>query len=167
MTARDFSTRPVRGSGFLDRALVALAAATLADAAVATVAARRELAGAMRAVEEARRDPESRRRPARRDGLDSLAAQALATAEAPPARIFAELASLMPADVRLSGATLTYGDGVIVELSVLAREDSAYDRFLERLAASSRFSDILPGAESRGGALSAPIRMRYGTDGAP
>jgi hypothetical protein len=74
---------------------------------------------------------------------------------------------LLPAAVRLNGATLTYGAGVAVELTVVAREGAAYDRFLERLAASSRFSDILPGAESRGGAISAPIRMRYRTGEAP
>jgi len=169
MTARDFSTRPVRRSSLWDRVLLALAAAALAAAATVTLAARRDLAEALWAVEKVRRDPPGRvwtqeRQAAR---LQGLAAQALATAEAPPPRILADLASLMPADVRLNGAMLTYGEGVSVELTVMAREAASYDRFLERLSASPRFSDILPGAESREGVLSAPIRMTYRGGEAP
>jgi len=167
MTARDFSTRPVRRSGLLDSTLVALGALGFVAVAAATLVTRRDLTEVIAAVEDARRDPVLRRTPLRRDGQEGLAAQAQATAEAPPARILAELAALMPGDVRLNGATLTYGEGVAVELSVVAREEAAYDRFLERLAASSLFTDLLPGAESRGGAISAPIRMRYRTGGAP
>jgi hypothetical protein len=167
MTTRDFSTRPAGRSGLQDLVLVALAAAGLVAAAAATVATRRDLAEAVRAVEEARRDPAARRAPLRRDSLQGLAAQALATSEASPARILADLAALMPADVRLNGATLTYRDGVAVELTVMAREGASYDRFLERLAASSRFTDILPGAESRGGVITSPIRMRYRPGEAP
>jgi type II secretory pathway component PulL len=170
MTTRDFSTRPARRSSLLDRALVVAALAGLAAAAVATLAARRALREASQAVADVRDDPASRRmlpRGRRSSEREALAAQALATSAAPPARVFAELASLMPSDVRLNGATLSYDEAVGLELTVSAREDASYDRFLERLAASPRFSDILPGSEARGGALSAPIRMRYRIEGMP
>jgi len=171
MTARDFSTRPVPRSGLPDLALVTLAAALLAVAGAVTLTTRRDLGEARRAVEEARREPAAGRRAEARDGrassLQGLAAQALSTVEAPPPRILADLAALMPADVRLNRVTLTYGEGVSVELAVVAREAASYDRFLERLAASPRFTDILPGAESREGAISAPIRMRYRGGEAP
>jgi hypothetical protein len=168
VTTRDFSTRPVPRSSLFDRALVVLAVAGLVAAVVATVAARRDLFAAIRAVADVRRDPTSEHTlPQGRRGSDrgALAAQALTTSEAPPARIFADLASLMPADVRLNGVTLTYDEGVGMEVTVVARQGASYDLFLERLAASPRFTDILPGAESRGGAVSAPIHMRYRVGG--
>jgi hypothetical protein len=161
MTVRDFSTRPVLRSGLLDRVLLALAAVGLALVAGTTLLTRQTLAETRKALDDRRRDPAMRRTPARGDSQRVLASQALATSEAPPGRILAELDSLMPADVRLNGATLIYGEGVMVELVVVARETAAYDRFLQRLASSRRFSDILPGAESRAGAVTAPIRMRY------
>jgi len=165
MTARDFSTRPLRRSSVVELAAVTLAGALLLAAGAATLTARRDLAEARRAVQEARHEPGAGRRAqapdARASSLQGLAAQALSTVDAPPPRVLADLAALMPAEVRLKGVTLTYGEGVAVELAVVAREAAAYDRFLERLGASSRFTDILPGAESREGAVSAPIRMRY------
>lgn len=166
MTSRDFSTRPVQRSNVVDRALLGLAAVGLAAAVAATVAARRDLLQAMRAVADVRGDSASRpAQPRNRTTLvrEALAAQALATVEASPARVFSDLASLMPADVRLNGATLSYeeGGGVAVDLSVVAREGASYDRFLERLGASPRFADILTGSESRGGALAVPVRLRY------
>ena len=92
MTARDFSTRPVRRSSLLDRALVVLAAAGLAAAAAATVAARRDLLEVIEAVADVRGDPASQNTPPRgrrNSEREALAVQALATSEAPPARIFA------------------------------------------------------------------------------
>jgi len=164
---RDFSTRPVRGASFRERAFLGLAAAAVAVSAALAFQAKRDLGEAQAAVEAARRDPALRRAPALRDAAGTLAAQALATSEAPPARILADLAALMPGDVRLNAATLVYGETVLLELNVAAREDAAYDRFLENLTASPRFGDILPGAESRGGTVTAPLRLRYRPGGAP
>lgn len=171
MTARDFSTRPVRRSSLADLVLMTLAAALLVAAGAVTLTTQRDLAEARRSVEQARREPGAGRRGQAPDGrassLQGLAAQALSTMEAPPPRVLADLGALMPAEVRLNGVTLIYGEGVSIDLAVVAREAASYDRFLERLAASPRFTDILPGAESREGAISAPIRMRYQGEAVP
>jgi hypothetical protein len=167
VSGRDFSTRPARREGALELAFLGLGVACLAAAVLLTLSARRELLEAQRGVQEIRRDPALGRQPAAGERLTTLASRALASAAAPPPRIVAELAALMPSDVRLNQASFSYGGDVSVEVAVAAREVAAYDSFLERLASSSRFSSILPGSESRRGSVSTPIHMTYRVAGAP
>jgi hypothetical protein len=91
----------------------------------------------------------------------ALAAQAEGTLDAPPPRVVADLASAMPADVRLESVDLDYRDRIFVALQVRARTPEAYDLFLERLNRSGRFLEIVPGPESRSGEVSASIRASY------
>jgi hypothetical protein len=71
----------------------------------------------------------------------------------------AELASLLPARVRLDSLRLSYGDRLELELRVRARGPEEYDGFLQQLRTSGRFSEILPGDEARGEELSASVRL--------
>jgi hypothetical protein len=167
MSGRDFSTRPDRREGLLELAFVGFAVACLAAAVVLTLSARRELLEAQRGVQEIRRAPALARRPAPGERPTTLASRALASAAAPPPRIVAELAALLPSDVRLNQASFSYAADVSLDVVVAAREVAAYDSFLERLAGSSRFSSILPGSESRRGSVATPIHMIYRVAGAP
>ena len=81
-----------------------------------------------------------------------LAAQALLTADAPPSRVVAELARLMPADVRLDDLRLAYGERLELEMRVSARVAGSYDVFLERLERSPSFARCCP--ETRTGRAS-------------
>jgi hypothetical protein len=97
-------------------------------------------------------------------GDATLAAQVQATAAAPPQKIVAELASLLPPDVKLQSLQLDYRDRVLVDLRVAARHAEAYDAFLQHLAQSPNFGDVVPGPESREGELLASLRMTYSVD---
>jgi hypothetical protein len=97
-------------------------------------------------------------------GGATLAAQVQATAAAPPQKIVAELVSLLPPDVKLQSLQLDYRDRVLVDLRVAARHAAAYDAFLQHLAQSSSFGDVVPGPESREGELLASLRMTYSGD---
>jgi Tfp pilus assembly protein PilN len=99
-------------------------------------------------------------------GEATLAAQVEATSTAPPQKIVAELANLLPPDVKLQSLQLDYRDHVLLDLRVVARRAEAYDAFLQRLAQSPNFDDVVPGAENREGELFASLRMTY-SGGAP
>jgi hypothetical protein len=103
---------------------------------------------------------------ARRDPSQVLAAQALLTADAPPARIVSELSTLMPGDVRLESLRLVYGSRLQLEMRVAARGAPAYDAFLERLERSPAFTEVLPGDENRQGELRATVRAFWRGPGA-
>ena len=163
----DFSTHPRRRIAPADAAFLLAAALVIASAAGAALRwsaewrhrgaeAARTLVEAEAAAEKARL-LESRRP----SGEPTLAAQAQATAEAPPQRVVADLSALLPADVRLQSLGLDYRDRVFLDLRVAARRAEAYDVFLQRLAESKRFGDVVPGAETREGELLASLRMSY------
>jgi hypothetical protein len=84
-----------------------------------------------------------------------------ASAEAPPQRVLADLAALLPPEVKLQALALDYRDRVLVDLRIAARRAEAYDAFLQRLAESKRFGDVVPGPETREGELLATLRMSY------
>jgi Tfp pilus assembly protein PilN len=96
----------------------------------------------------------------------TLAAQIQAMATAPPQKIVAELANLLPSDVKLQSLQLDYRDRVVLDLRVVARRAEAYDAFLQHLAQSPNFDEVVPGAENREGELFASLRMTY-SGGAP
>ena len=163
---RDFSTRPQRsGPGPLDLAMVALAALAFLWASYAALRSHRDARERRASVDEARRELESSR--ARLGALESrpgdvsLARQTLLTLDAPPPRVLAALAALMPDDVRLDGVSLHYGDRLELELRVIARSSTAYDVFLERLQSSPAFEGVLPGEENRDGEVRASVRAGY------
>ena len=92
---------------------------------------------------------------------DSLATQAWLTVEAPPPRVVADLAELLPPEVRLEELSLKYGARLEIAMIVAARRAADYDLFLERLAASPRFGDVVPGMENRGGEVRAELKAAY------
>lgn len=150
----------------MDAALIAVAGLALLWSSYAAYAARRD-AGARRAsVEEAQRELESFRAKLiaieSRAGDATLARQTLMTLDAPPPRVLATLAELMPADVRLSSVSLRYGgERLELEMTVIARSSTAYDVFLERLSTSPAFEGVLPGEENRDGEVRAAVRAGY------
>jgi hypothetical protein len=163
---RDFSSRPRRalasrrdwalmGAG----ALCLFASAGLGLEAWGDVRAGRARRDAARAEREATRErirtleAELRR--------DAIVDQAWLTLEAPPPRVVADLAELLPPDVRLASLDLRYGPRLQMEMAVTARRAAAYDLFLERLAGSPRFRDVTPGNANRAGELRAVVKATY------
>lgn len=163
----DFSTRPDlsrRARAWEALALGGAAVLLLASAAAALSAARQArvaeaaVTGLRREVLEARervRALEGRRR------SDLLTSQLVLTAEAPPARVLAELAELLPPEARLESLSLVYGSRLELEAQVVTRRPASYDLLLERLQASPRFGDIQPGPEARQGEMRALLRMTH------
>jgi hypothetical protein len=164
---RDFSRHPQRaGLSFWDAGLLAAAVALFALSGYAAGRAQSAVEAARSRLEEARRDSEGARDRLRalesRSGKEEgLASRVLLTAEAPPPRVVADLAALVPKDVRLDGVGLAYGRGVELELQVVARRAPAYDLFLKRLAESPRISAVSPGTENRDGEVRASVRATY------
>jgi hypothetical protein len=96
-----------------------------------------------------------------RSETETLVSALLLTNECPPPLVLAELEGLLPPDVRLDVATLRYAETLGIELLVVARNPAAYDRFLERLVASPRFAQLVPGSETRDGELRSTIKATY------
>ena len=140
-------------------ALLLLASATAAVEAVrAARVAEATVTGLRRSVVEARerlRVLQGRRR------SDLLTSQLVLTAEAPPARVLAELAELLPPDARLESLSLSYGSRLEIDAEVVTRRAASYDLLLERLQASPAFGDIQPGPEARQGEMRATLRMTH------
>lgn len=90
-----------------------------------------------------------------------LASRVVLGAQAPVAASMAALEGVLPADVRLDSLAVVYEDHCQVEMRVEARRAAAYDDFLARLFASSHFSEVAPGAETRAGSLTATVRARF------
>jgi Tfp pilus assembly protein PilN len=86
---------------------------------------------------------------------------ALLAEEAPPARIAAELASVLPDEVRLQRLTIDYQDGGRLELEVVARDAAAWDRLLQRMEAAPRLREVEPGPEARAGEVRSLVRARW------
>jgi Tfp pilus assembly protein PilN len=96
-----------------------------------------------------------------RSGGSVLTSKLVLTAEAPPARVLADLAVLLPPDVRLDSLALSYGARLEIEAQAVARRPASYDLFLERLSASPLFGEILPGSEARAAGMRGTLRMVY------
>jgi len=91
----------------------------------------------------------------------ALATQALLSADAAPPRLLADLAALMPPDVKLDSLALSYGEGIGMSMHVSSKGAGAYEAFLQRLEASPLFEEVVPGEETRDGGVSASIETRY------
>lgn len=164
----DFSSAPrpslvPRG----ERLAVAVGVLALAVAGVLAWRARDEARVARVRLEEVRREVEaasSRLRAQderRRAGLPALPA-----ADAPPAAIVADVASLLPPDARLAGLSIDYARGGALQLRVVARDAAAWDLFLERLEGAPRLRDVEPGPETREGEVRSLVQARW-TGGRP
>ena len=165
MSERDFSTRrrkaPATAS---DRVLVALAAASLFAAAHAAATAYSSAREAEASLERTRGEiaHDSRRLAAHggREGEGRMG-RAVWSLTAPPARVVADLAPLLPDDVRVERLTLRYGSSLELNLTLSARTPMAYDRFVQALERSASFRDVVPGDETRGTPVQASVRARY------
>jgi Tfp pilus assembly protein PilN len=159
----DFSTAPRRrrvpawetlavGAGLVG---LALAAGEAWQACEAARSARSRLATVRREVDAASarlRDLESRARgPAR----------ALPAAEAPPARIVADLASAIPGDVRLERLVIDYARDGALEIHVVARDAGSWDRLLARLEEAPWMRDVRPGPEEREAQVRSVVQGRW------
>lgn len=164
---RDFSTRSRRtGPSRGERLLLLLAAVACAAASGAALGAWRDEARARAAVAAAeRRRDQTRARVAeleRSQGPgEALAFQALLTAEAPPVLVLADVAALLPPDVRLDGVTMAYADRLALDLHVVARSPEAYEAFVRNLVASPRFAEVTPREEVRAGDVRSVVRARH------
>jgi Tfp pilus assembly protein PilN len=159
----DFATSP-RRSRVPSWESIALAASCLALVLSAAGAWRaRDEAGAARArVAEVRRDVDAAA--ARQRTLEALArgpARGLPAAEAPPSRIVADLASAIPAGVRLERLLIDYSKEGTVEMDVVARDAAAWDRLLAQLEGAPWLREVQPGPESREGEVRTLVRARW------
>ena len=91
----------------------------------------------------------------------ALGARAVWSAEAPPPRVVAALAQMLPRDVRLETLILRYGAQLEVEMTLTARTAADYDRFLQALESSPAFDRVVLGDESRADAVRASVPGAY------
>ncbi|HUG54024.1 MAG TPA: PilN domain-containing protein [Vicinamibacteria bacterium] len=167
MRARDFSSRRRRRPPApVDVGLFAVGVLTVVLAGYLTGTAWADFKRARQQVDEVRRDTQAaqarlRSLEARSAPTAALANQALLSTDAAPPRLLAELAALMPPDVRFESIGMRYGDSVALEVQVAARTGGAYEAFLHRLEDSPLFADVLPGDETRDGGVRASVHVRY------
>lgn len=164
---RDFSTRRrPRGRRAGEVALLAAAAALLATSVYAAGSAWADAREARASFEEVRQeiataDARARALQAAAGGEGAVGVRAVWSATAPPPRVVAALAQILPRDVRLDTLTLRYGAQLEVEMTLTARNAADYDRFLQALESSPAFDRIVLGDESRADAVRASVRARY------
>jgi len=162
----DLQSRPRPQAGFFDRLLAIVGLAAFVVAGLLALRARAHAAEAREAVlavEQDKRRSEERIRAAGAPAgeAERLAHRVALNAEAPVPRVLAELTRLMPEDVRLRSLSVRYADEVSLVAQVEAKGASAWDVFLDRLAASPHFARITPGPETRDGELRSSLRMVF------
>jgi Tfp pilus assembly protein PilN len=164
---RDFSSRPRRRPPKpVDLGLIGIGLLTLIFAGYATGTSWADFKRARQHVADVRRDTQAaqarlKTMEARSAPTAALATQALLSTDAAPPRVLADLAALMPPDVKLDSLSLAYGEGIGLTMHVSAKEGGAYEAFLQRLESSPLFDEVVPGEETRDGGVSASIDMRY------
>jgi len=164
---RDFSTRRrPRGRRAGEVALLAVAFALLAASVYAAGSSWADARHTRASFEEVRQETAAAE--ARAKALQAAAgaegavgARAMWSVEAPPPRVVAALAQMLPRDVRLETVTLRYGAQLDVEMTLTARTAADYDRFLQALESSPVFDRVVLGDESRADAVRASVRARY------
>jgi hypothetical protein len=163
----DFATTP-RPRRFLrwEATAVAIALLALAWAAHAAWTARAEAGAARAELSEVRREidaarPRLRALEARSAAGVERRAQAAAAGLAPPSRIVDAVAAVLPSEARLERLSIDYGRGVSLEMQVVARQASAWDRLLDGLERAPEFADVEPGPEIREGELRTVLRARW------
>ncbi|HJS57470.1 MAG TPA: hypothetical protein VKA01_05140 [Vicinamibacteria bacterium] len=163
----DLSSRQRPKTGVADRVFLAVSCAAFLTSAIAAARARDAASQAQAAAAEAQRASEATEErirsltPRGPGDAERLATRVELNAEAPLPRVLTDLTGLMPDDVRLRSLNVSYGDDVTLDASVEARSPEAWDVFLDRLAASTRFRALSPGPERREGEIRATLRMIY------
>ncbi len=165
--ARDFSSRrrPVgRSAG--EVALLAAAGLLLAAALYQAGTAWADARRAQASFEEVRREIAAaseriKALQAAPGGRGAVGDRAVWSAEAPPPRVVAAIAEILPRDVRLDTLTLRYGAELEVEMTLTARTAADYDGFLRALESSPAFDRVVLGDETRTDAVKASVRARY------
>jgi len=158
----DFSTvpRPSRVPAFENVALVAGVVA-LVLAGGATWRARDEARAARTRVDDLRREVAAVSTRVRAlDARNRSGMPGLSAVDAEPARIVADVAAVLPGDARLERLSIDYAHGAL-ELRVVARDASAWDRLLQRLERAPQFREIEPGPEVRDGEVRSVVRARW------
>ena len=159
----DFSTapRPSRVPAF-ETVAVAVGLVALVLAGGAAWRARDEARVARARLDDVRREVEAAS--ARLRALDASARSGrpeLAAVDAEPARIVADVAAVLPGDARLERLSIDYARGGAVELQVVARDASAWDRLLARLEKAPQFREVEPGPEVRDAEVRSLVRVRW------
>jgi len=163
----DFATRPrPRRPPRWEATAVAMALLALVWAASAAWTARGEAGAARAELSEVRREIEAVRPrlhalEARSSAGVDRRAQAAAAGAAPPVRIVDAVAAVLPAEARLERLSIDYARGVSLQLQVVARNASAWDRLLDGLERAPEFADVEPGPETREGELRTVLRARW------
>lgn len=88
---------------------------------------------------------------------------AAGSVESSPEIVWQDIQSLTPPAVSIVGLKMDYlpEAPAKVDLSVVAANPEAYDRFLNALARSPLFSDIKPGSENRPGSVRATVTASH------
>ena len=160
----DFSSskHPARAAAWQSFGLGVCVLVALA-AAISAHVARDEAQSARRRLAEVRRDVDAAA--TRVNALESRArasqAGMLAPEDAPPARIVSDVAALLPGDVRLERIAIDYRGGGTLELAVVARDASAWDLLLQRLALATHLHAVTPGPEARAAEVRSVVRARW------
>lgn len=160
----DFSSSPRadRTAGWHGLALAACALAAIGSVLLAR-AARSEADEAQRRLAEVRRDVDaaSARLQALEGRVAARRAGMLDAADAPPARIVADVAAALPRDVRLERLAIDYRRGGALELAVVARDASAWDLLLRQLELAGHLRAVAPGPEARAAQVRSLVRARW------
>jgi Tfp pilus assembly protein PilN len=98
---------------------------------------------------------------ARTASAETALARASRAFEAPPARVVADVAAILPADVRLERLSLEYASVVTIDLDVVTRDARAWDSLLDRLEREPGLQGVSTGPELREGEVRTTVRARY------
>jgi len=159
----DFSTAP-RPSPRRTWERIALALGVLAVAGVGLAAQRARGEAASAVARLAQTQAEVDRLTAQRSALAARRAAGVgagADAASSPARVVAAIAAALPPDARLERLAIDYSRGIAIEMQVVTRSPSAWDRLLEALERSPQFREVAPGPESRAGEVRSVVHARW------
>jgi len=158
----DFRSAPrAAGTGWAS-ALVVAGVLAAGVASYQALGAREEAREAGARLAEATREVAALK--TRHAALEARAAaggQALLAVDAPPSRIVADVATLLPPDVRLERLAIDYQRGGTLEMLVVARDAAAWDLLLERLERAPRIREVEPGPEARAAEVRSVVRARW------
>jgi hypothetical protein len=87
--------------------------------------------------------------------------RAEAARDGSPTRIVADIAAVLPRDARLERLSIEYGRDVSLQMQVVAKDASAWDRLLARLEAARQFQGVEPGPEDREGEVRSVVKARW------
>lgn len=166
MSTPDFSTIPRGRPRARDLALLAGSLLLALLSARAALSAHGERDAARARVADVRREIDAakgrlRALEARTGPAEGPLNQAVLTAEAPAARVIAQVAGVLPPDVRLDGISLSYGRDLALEMRIVARDPRAFDRVLGLLQSWPLLRDVRPGAENREGEVRTTVRATW------